>query len=245
MRTGGGGSNADNYHTSSHTTTTGNTTISHGTGGSLGGGFPRTASTPGLGEENPPSGGGNGASGGTVVAQSSGGYGPGTGLGQGMQLYVVPPSVKKLHSHRGDYPPSEPPIYIKEFNHSSPSHPSPKLIIVYYLSFSITYSHVFPTFYLYIIPLITTPLYHYPIRQTTYQRIQLHPYPSHPAPLLILLYITSHLSSPLHHPIIPLGKQRIKEFNYAGLNATPFVALENNAPNAYTNPILQACRHTL
>lgn len=40
-------------------------------------------------------------------------------------------------------------------------------------------------------------------------------------------------------PSTTTGKQRIKEFNYAGLNATPFVALENNAPNAYTNPILQ------
>ena len=35
------------------------------------------------------------------------------------------------------------------------------------------------------------------------------------------------------------GKQRIKEFNYDALNATPFVGLENSAPNAYTNPILQ------
>ena len=35
------------------------------------------------------------------------------------------------------------------------------------------------------------------------------------------------------------GKLRIKEFNYDALNATPFVGLENTAPNAYTNPILQ------
>ena len=35
------------------------------------------------------------------------------------------------------------------------------------------------------------------------------------------------------------GKQRIKDFNYEALNATPFVAFENNAPNAYTNPVLQ------
>jgi hypothetical protein len=40
-------------------------------------------------------------------------------------------------------------------------------------------------------------------------------------------------------PLTCLASQRIKEFNYAGLNATPFVALENNAPNAYTNPVLQ------
>lgn len=35
------------------------------------------------------------------------------------------------------------------------------------------------------------------------------------------------------------GKLRIKEFNYDALNASPFVGLENTAPNAYTNPILQ------
>jgi Ubiquitin carboxyl-terminal hydrolase/Exonuclease len=35
------------------------------------------------------------------------------------------------------------------------------------------------------------------------------------------------------------GKLRIKEFNYEALNASPFVGLENTAPNAYTNPILQ------
>jgi hypothetical protein len=35
------------------------------------------------------------------------------------------------------------------------------------------------------------------------------------------------------------GKLKIKEFNYEVLNNTPFVGLENTAPNAYTNPILQ------
>jgi hypothetical protein len=35
------------------------------------------------------------------------------------------------------------------------------------------------------------------------------------------------------------GKLKMKEFNYDALNRTPFVGLENTAPNAYTNPILQ------
>ena len=157
-------------------------------GGGLGGGFPRTASTPGLGEENPPSGGGNGASGGPVVAQSSGGYGPGTGLGQGMQLYVVPPSVKKLHSHRGHYPAyllTNSTILLTPhmFLHyivievgtplQKPACLSKKLttplphMFLHYSSFLIIYPSV------YHISHYHHPTISYAIRQTTHQRIQL------------------------------------------------------------------------